>query len=284
MALDPVLPPGVGVGFKPQHFADISEAPGPLAFIEIHAENYMGAGGLLHAQLEALRRDLALSVHGVGLSIGGLDPLDRAHLARLKAVCARYEPEAVSEHLAWSSHGGAFLNDLLPLPLTPGRLDVVSAHVDEVQDVLGRCILLENPATYVAFAESCIPETEFLAEVARRTGCGLLLDVNNLHVSAINHGTDAGAALARFPLHLVGEIHLAGHAAAPEADAAPLLIDAHGCAVADPVWALYGAAMARGGPKASLIEWDNDIPAWPVLRAEAERAAHILHTSALRAA
>ena len=276
MRSDPALPPGVGVGFKPEHFTAIAADPGPLAFIEVHAENYMGAGGLFHAQLEALRRDLALSVHGVGLNIGGLDPLDGAHLRRLQALCERYAPEQVSEHLAWSSHGGVFLNDLLPLPLTPHRLDVVSAHVDEVQQMLGRRILLENPATYLRFVDSSLPETDFLAEVAQRTGCGLLLDLNNLYVSSVNHGFDAGTALRRFPLELVGEIHLAGHAVAPDEKAEPLLIDAHGSAVADPVWALFADAIARGGARPSLIEWDNDVPSWPVLRAEADAAARIL--------
>ncbi|MEP9347358.1 DUF692 domain-containing protein [Xanthobacter sp. KR7-225] len=270
------LPAGVGVGFKPQHFEAIAAAPQPLAFFEVHAENYMGAGGLPHAQLAALRRDYALSVHGVGLGIGGLSALDLDHLGRVRAVCARYQPESFSEHLAWATHAGVFLNDLLPLPYTEDRLFVVADHVDQVQEALGRRLLLENPATYVTFAESTVPETDFLAEIARRTGCGLLLDVNNVFVSAVNHGTDPVAYLDRFPLHLVGEIHLGGHAAAQDGEAAPLLIDAHGAPVADPVWALYGEVIRRTGPLASLIEWDNDVPSWPVLRAEAERAALML--------
>lgn len=270
------LPAGAGVGFKPQHFGAIASARQPLAFFEVHAENYMGAGGAPHAQLSALRADYALSVHGVGLGIGGLAPLDRDHLARVKAVCARYQPASFSEHLAWATHDGVFLNDLLPLPYTEARLAVVAQHVDEVQAALGRTLLLENPATYVTFAESTIPEAAFLAEIARRTGCGLLLDVNNVFVSAVNHGTDPIAYLDAFPLNLVGEIHLGGHAEAADGADAPLLIDDHGAPVADPVWALFAEVIRRIGPVPSLIEWDNDVPDWPVLRAEAERAGAVL--------
>lgn len=271
------LPAGAGVGFKPEHFADITAHPQPVRFFEVHAENYMGDGGAPHAQLAALRRDYALSVHGVGLSIGGLEPLDRDHLGRLRTLCARYEPESFSEHLAWATHEGVYLNDLLPLPLTPERLDVVCAHVDEVQEALGRRMLLENPATYVVFAESSIPETEFLDAVASRTGCGLLLDVNNVFVSAQNHRTDPYDYLAAFPLARVGEIHLAGHTVM-EGDATQerLVIDSHGAPVADPVWALYADVIDAIGPVASLIEWDNDVPDWATLRAEAERANRIL--------
>lgn len=272
-----LLPRGAGVGFKPQHFADITAAPQPLAFFEIHAENYMGEGGRPHAQLARLRRDYALSIHGVGLALGGEGPLDRAHLARVAKLCARYEPQSFSEHLAWASHGGVFLNDLLPLPYTPQRLATVAAHVQEVQDTLKRAILIENPATYLTFAESSIPETEFLAELVRRTGCGLLLDVNNLFVSATNHGRDADAMLDAFPLGAVAEIHLAGHSRLE--GPSTLLVDAHGSAVAAPVWRLYARALERIGPVASLVEWDNDVPAWPVLRAEAERAASYLARS-----
>lgn len=265
------LPSRAGVGFKPQHFAEILVDPGAPAFFEIHAENYMGAGGPPHAQLTALRERFALSIHGVGLSIGAPGPLDRAHLARLRQLCDRYQPESFSEHLAWSSHGGAFLNDLLPLPYTEETLARVVAHVAETQDALGRVMLIENPATYVRFASSTIPETEFLAEIVRRTGCGLLLDVNNVHVCAVNHGFDADDYLDSFPIAHAREIHLAGH----DQDASPgepLLIDAHGSTVADPVWRLYERAIARLGPVATLIEWDNNVPEWPVLRAEADRA------------
>jgi len=269
------LPATAGVGFKPQHYADILAGEQPIGFVEVHAENYMGAGGAPHAQLAALRERYALSVHGVGLSIGGAAPLDRAHLARLKSLCDRYRPESFSEHLAWSSHGEVFYNDLLPLPYTDETLARIVDHIDLVQNTLGREMLLENPSTYVAFVDSTFPETEFLAEIARRSGCGLLLDVNNVFVSAKNHGTDPSAYLAAFPLGLVMEIHLGGHDAQTDDTGAPLLIDAHGSPVADPVWALYESVVARTGSLASLIEWDNDVPAWPVLASEA-RAANVI--------
>jgi len=269
------LPPLPGVGFKPEHFAAIRADSAGIGFFEVHAENYMGAGGLPHAQLAAIRADHALSIHGVGLSIGGARGLDRDHLARLRLLCDRYEPESFSEHLAWSTHGSEYLNDLLPLPYTPETLQLVCDHVDQVQTALRRPMLLENPATYLRFAQSTIPETEFLTEVARRTGCGLLLDVNNVFVSCTNDGTDPRLWLERLPLHLVGEIHLGGHdvEALPSG---PLLIDSHGAAVADPVWALFAAVVARAGPLPTLVEWDNDLPEWSVLAAEAARAGEIL--------
>lgn len=184
------LPRRAGAGFKPEHFVAINAAPQPIGFFEVHAENYMGAGGPPHAQLGKLRQDYALSIHGVGLSIGSVQPLDKAHLLRLKTVCDRYEPESFSEHLAWSTHDSVFLNDLLPLPYTKETLTSVSDHIDQVQETLKRQMLLENPATYLLFAESTIEETEFLAEVVRRTGCGLLLDINNVFVASTNHHMD----------------------------------------------------------------------------------------------
>jgi uncharacterized protein (UPF0276 family) len=264
-----LLPISAGVGFKPQHFDAIAAAPQKLAFFEVHAENYMGAGGPPHAQLGFLRQNYTLSIHGVGLSIGSPEPLDRAHLLRLKSLCDRYQPESFSEHLAWSSHDGVFFNDLLPLPYTESSLACVIAHVDETQTTLDRPMLLENPATYVRFAESTIAETAFLREVARRTGCGLLLDVNNVFVSARNHGMDAAAYLADFPLDLVGEIHLAGHFETKDDAGAPLCIDAHGSPVIDDVLALFDRVIQRAGPLPTLIEWDNDVPDWPVLRDQA---------------
>lgn len=270
------LPRTAGVGFKPEHYLEIMSSQQPIGFFEVHAENYMGDGGPPHAQLAHIRRDYALSLHGVGLSIGSMQDLDRDHLARLKLLCERYQPESFSEHLAWSSHGTVFLNDLLPLPYTNETLRCVCDHVDQVQSTLGRQMLLENPATYLLFAESTIPETEFLAEIARRTSCGLLLDVNNVFVSATNHGTDAEAYLASFPLAPVGEIHLSGHAVTQDETDALLLIDTHDTQVADPVWALYESLIARKGPVASLVEWDDNIPAWPVLRSEAQAAQTIL--------
>jgi uncharacterized protein (UPF0276 family) len=273
------LPAATGVGFKPEHFASISAGKPPVGFFEVHAENYMGAGGLPHAQLTALRADYALSIHGVGLSIGGARGLDVNHLRRLRILCDRYQPESFSEHLAWSSHGADYLNDLLPLPYTEETLNTVAAHVDQLQDALARRILLENPSTYVLFAESTIPEAEFLAEVARRTGCGLLLDINNVHVSAANHRTDPWRYLATFPLELVGEIHLGGHAEEVLASG-PLLIDAHGTPVADQVWDLFSRVIRKTGPLPTLVEWDNDLPDWPVLAAEAARADAILRQEA----
>lgn len=269
------LPPRAGLGFKPQHFDAIRQDPHPPAFFEVHAENYMGAGGLPHAQLTALRQDFPISIHGVGLSIGGAGPLDQAHLARLRLLCDRYQPESFSEHLAWSSHGTEYLNDLLPLPYTSETLDRVCAHVDQVQGVLGRQILLENPATYVMFEQSTIPETEFLAAIARRTGCGLLLDVNNVFVSCMNHRLDPRAYLAAFPMQAVGEVHLGGHDA-EDLPSGPLLIDSHGAPVADPVWTLYAEVIARIGAVPTLVEWDNHVPDWPTLSAEVARANDLL--------
>jgi len=278
-----MLPPLPGVGFKPDHFTAIRANSAGIGFFEVHAENYLGAGGLPHAQLAALRADHPLSIHGVGLSIGGNAGLDAAHLDRVRRLCDRYEPESFSEHLAWSSHGAEYLNDLLPLPYTEETLALVCTHVDQVQSTLGRRMLLENPATYLRFAQSTIPETEFLAEIARRTGCGLLLDMNNVFVSCTNHGSDPRQWLAAFPLHLAGEIHLGGHDAA-DLPSGPLLIDSHGAPVADPVWALYAEVIAIAGPLPTLVEWDNDLPAWPVLAAEAARAGAILAAGGSRLA
>ena len=275
------LPPTPGLGFKPEHFPDIRQLRPALGFFEVHAENYMGAGGPPHRMLGTLRQDYALSLHGVGLSIGGPGRLDGAHLARLKALVERYEPESFSEHLAWSSHGADYLNDLLPLPYTPETLRLVCDHVDEVQSVLGRRMLLENPSTYVLFEQSTLTETEFLAEVVRRTGCGLLLDVNNVFVSATNHRVDPMDYLADYPVASVGEIHLGGHAE-EELPSGPLLIDDHARQVADPVWDLYAAALALTGPQPTLIEWDNDVPDFATLADEAAAAGRIL-TRAARA-
>ena len=269
------LPATPGLGFKPEHFDQIMAHTGAVGFYEVHAENYMGAGGAPHMMLERLHDAHAISIHGVGLSIGGAGPLDSEHLKRLRVLIDRYQPESFSEHLAWSSHGAAWLNDLLPMPYTDGSLAVICDHIDQTQEALGRTMLLENPATYVTFADSTWSETEFLTRIARRTGCGLLLDVNNVFVSATNHRTDARAYLDAFPLDLVGEIHLAGHEVEDLPDG-PLLIDTHSRPVADPVWALYADVLARTGPLPSLIEWDNDIPAFDVLMAEAARADAVL--------
>ena len=264
--------PSVGVGFKPEHLEAIVDTRPQLGFFEVHAENYMGGGGAPHRRLDAIRERYPLSLHGVGLSIGSPGPLDRAHLQRLVAVAKRFEPTLVSEHLAWSTHEGAFLNDLLPLPYTDETVARVSEHIDEVQNALGRTMLLENPSTYVVFAESTWAETDFLREIARRTGCGLLLDVSNVFVSAVNHGFNPNRYLADFPLAAVGEIHLAGCADDTDDAGLPLLIDAHNSPVRDTVWSLYSTTIRRLGATPTLIEWDNDVPAWPALLDEARRA------------
>jgi len=270
------LPARAGVGLKADHYNAIMEKRPDIGWFEVHAENYMGAGGPAHAWLTRIRCDYPLSVHGVGLSIGSSGPLDRDHLQRLKTVVERYEPEVVSEHLAWSSHGGRFFNDLLPLPYTAETLARVSAHIEQMQEALSRPMLLENPSTYVVFDTSTLSETDFLKEIVKRTGCGLLLDVNNVFVSATNHGWDAAAYLDAFPLQHVGEIHLGGHAPDEDDDGAALLIDAHDRAVDEAVWALYERAITKAGPLPTLIEWDNNIPDWTVLHDQALAAESIL--------
>jgi hypothetical protein len=270
------LPNAPGVGYKPQHFTDITNDPGVVGWLEIHAENYMGDGGRPLAQLRHLAETFAISAHGVGLSIGGETRLDPDHLKRLKHLNDWLKPASFSEHLAWSTHGAEFLNDLLPLPYTEQTVARVADHVDELQETIGRKMLLENPSSYLAFTESTMSETDFLREIARRTGCGLLLDVNNVFVSATNLDTDPIAYIDDFPLDHVGEIHLGGHDEDEDDHGAPLLIDSHGREVADPVWTLYDYVIAKGGARPTLIEWDNDVPDWPTLEAEAQRAQAIL--------
>lgn len=266
------LPTRPGVGYKSRHFTALTTDPGPVGWLEVHAENYMGDGGRPLAQLRHLAERFPVSVHGVGLSIGGEGPLDLAHLARLRHLIDWLNPASFSEHLAWSSHGGQFLNDLLPLPYTAATLDRVAAHIDTVQQTLGRRMLLENPSSYLAFAASEMSEPDFLARLVERTGCGLLLDVNNVFVSAVNLRTAPRAYIDAFPVEAVGEIHLGGHDEDHDEHGAPLLIDSHGRAVVDPVWALLDYTLARTGPKPILIEWDTDVPDWPILAAEAARA------------
>ena len=269
----PLLP---GLGYKPQHFSQLLDDPAPVGWLEIHAENYMGDGGRPLAQLRALAERFPISVHGVGLSIGGETRLDPDHLARLKHLLGWLNPASFSEHLAWSTHDSHFLNDLLPLPYTAATLTRVCDHIDEVQHTLDRSMLLENPSSYLAFAESTWSETDFLREITRRTGCGLLLDVNNVFVSATNLGYAPQDYIADYPLGAVGEIHLGGHDTDHDDHGAPLLIDSHGRAVADPVWSLLDMTLDRSGPKPLLIEWDTDVPDWPVLRDETRRAATAL--------
>jgi uncharacterized protein (UPF0276 family) len=262
----------VGIGLKTQHFTEILATWPDLGFFEIHAENYLVAGGPFHHTLGRIRDRYPLSIHGVGLSIGAEGPLDSAHLDRLAALLDRYQPQSFSEHLAWSTHGGAFFNDLLPLPYDPTTLARVCDHIDQTQEHLRRRILLENPATYVEFAASTLDEATFITEIVRRTGCGLLLDVNNAYVSGVNHQREPQAYIAALPLAEVGEIHLAGFANDQDAAGAPLLIDTHGAPVAVAVWDLYAFALERLGPTPTLIERDNAIPPLPVLLAEARCA------------
>jgi uncharacterized protein len=271
-----LLPARAGVGLKPQHFRDALVAGDKVGFFEVHAENYMVDGGPFHQALACVRERHPLSLHGVGLSIGGERPLDEAHLDRLVALVQRYEPQAFSEHLAWSTHAGAFFNDLLPLPYERGTLDRVCGHIDLVQQRLKRPMLLENPATYVEFEASTMSEAQFIGEVVRRTGCGLLLDVNNAHVSCTNHGRDAWALIEALPLHAVGEIHLAGFARDRDGGGAELLIDHHGSAVDEAVWQLYERVLSRLGPVPTLLERDNDVPAFDALCAEAAMADCLL--------
>ena len=266
------LPKRAGLGLKPEHFREILDSKPDVGFFEIHAENYMVAGGPFHYYLSRVRANYPLSIHGVGLSIGGANDLDADHLQRLLQLINRYQPESFSEHLAWSSHGGTFYNDLLPAPYTNETLQRVCAHIDQVQTVLKRPMLLENPATYVEFSSSVMDETHFLHEVTARTGCGLLLDVNNVYVSCVNHGRDPLATLRAMPLSVVRQIHLAGFAEELDDIGTRLLIDSHGAPVADAVWSLYEAALDLLGPQPTLLERDNDIPALSVLLAEAALA------------
>ena len=265
-----------GTSFKHEHLNAVL-AEGSLAgFFEVHAENYMGAGGPPHRARERIRRDYPVSLHGVCMSIGGPEPLDRAHVARFRALVERYEPAVVSEHLAWSTHETTYFNDLLPLPYTQAALAHVCAHIDEVQDAIGRRILIENPSTYVAFASSTMSETDFIRSVARRTGCGLLLDINNVFVSATNHGFSPLQYLSEFPLTSVREIHLAGHAEQADDEGELLLIDSHDSPVADAVWKLFETVVGNCGPIPTLVEWDSKIPDWKILKGEAAAAQAIL--------
>jgi uncharacterized protein len=265
-----------GTSFKHEHLPAILAEDKRSGFFEVHAENYMGAGGPPHRALETVRRDYPLSLHGVCMSIGGPQPLDKAHLSRFRGLVERYEPALVSEHLAWSTHETAYLNDLLPLPYTEATLATVCDHIDEVQSAIRRPILLENPSTYLAFRESTMSETDFIRRVAQRTGCGLLLDVNNVFVSAVNHGYSPLQYLSEFPLSVVGEIHLAGHTEQTDDEGDLLLIDSHDKPVANDVWELYERVIRRRGPVPTLIEWDSKIPDWTVLKAEAAAARTIL--------
>jgi uncharacterized protein len=261
------IPARAGIGLRAPHYRELLERRPDVGWVEVHSENYFGEGGQPRWFLERVRRDYPVSLHGVGLSLGSADALDLDHLISLKALIERFEPGLVSDHLSWSAVGGRYLNDLLPLPYTEEALQVFCDHVAQAQEFLGRRMLIENPSSYVVWCHSTIPESEFLRAVVERTGCGILLDVNNVYVSATNHGFDPFAYLAAIPVAPVAEIHLAGFDRGEHC-----LIDTHGKPVAEPVWALYAAAMRRFGPVPTLIEWDTDLPPLDVLLAEAAKA------------
>ena len=271
--MPPALPAAAGLGLRAPHVRHVLAERPAVAWFEVHSENYFADGGPDLAALDRIRADYPLALHGVGLSLGSADPLDQAHLAKLKRLAARVEPAVVSEHLCWSGVGGRHFNDLLPLPYTDEALAHVCARIDEVQAYLGRALVVENVSSYYAFPEATIPEWEFVAAVAARTGCRLLVDVNNIHVNARNHGIDPLAFLDAMPRDAVAEIHLAGHD-----DSGPIVIDTHGAPVAPEVWTLYRAALARFGRVPTLIEWDTDIPEFAVLAGEAATAQAILET------
>lgn len=268
----PGLPRRAGLGLKHEHFVEVLETSPAIGFFEVHAENYMVAGGPFHHYLGLIREQYPLSLHGVGLSIGGEGRLDTEHLARLATLIERYQPHSFSEHLAWSSHGPVFLNDLLPLAYDSATLQRVCEHIDQVQSTLKRPMLLENPSTYLQFQRSTLDETDFISEITRRTGCGLLLDVNNVYVSCTNHQRDPESYLDGLPLHAVGEIHLAGFAEDTDNLGDRLLIDDHGAPIDNAVWQLYEKVLAQVGPMPTLIERDNHLPAFSVLLAEAQQA------------
>jgi uncharacterized protein len=270
------IPARGGVGLKAGHYRTIVETLPDIGFFEVHAENYMGAGGPPHRYLSAIRERYPLSLHGVGLSIGADRPLDADHLRRLSRLIGRYRPDLFSEHLAWSSHDTGFLNDLLPVPYTAETLARVVEHIDRVQTTLGRQMLLENPSTYLAFAESTYSEIDFIAELVRRTGCGLLLDVNNVYVASTNQEWDPIAYIDAYPLVHVQEIHLAGYTREADDKGRPLLIDTHNRPVDEIVWGLYAHAVTLIGPVPTLIEWDANVPDWPTLKQEADRAEAIM--------
>jgi uncharacterized protein len=277
-ALRSPIPATAGIGFRAAHERAFVEGRPRVDWVEVHSENYFGAGGAAHTTLEVVRRDYPLSFHGVGLSLGSSDSLDRGHLRRLRALVDRYEPGLVSEHLSWSSVGGRFLNDLMPLPVTREALELVVLHVDETQEALGRPILLENVTSYLEFAAAEMPEPCFMSEIAQRTGCGILLDVNNLYVNERNHGASAADFIDTLAPELVGEIHLAGHSV-HDYEGEQVVVDTHNARVSPAVLSLYARAVARCGRVPTLIEWDSDLPALGVLLDEARRANAILEQS-----
>jgi uncharacterized protein (UPF0276 family) len=275
------IPAQAGIGLRFQHHQAVIDTAPDVAWMEVHTENYMGGGSPIRF-LEAIRRDTPIALHGVGLSLGSAEGIDPAHLARIRKVAERIEPGLMSEHIAWNVVGGDYLADLLPLPMTEEALEVVCRHVDQTQSCLRRRILVENPSTYVSFGNATVPEWEFMAAVAARTGCGILCDVNNICVSAHNHGWHASTYLAALPVEAVGEIHLAGHSTRQLADGSTLRLDDHASKVSEEVWSLYGQALERFGAVPTLIEWDNDIPPLRTLLGEARHAADLIKRSAKR--
>lgn len=269
------IPASAGIGLRFQHHRALLEEKPALAWLEVHSENYMGGGKPL-MYLEAIRRDYPLSLHGVGLSLGSADGLNERHLARLARLVARFEPGLVSEHVAWSASGGRHFADLLPLPFTEEALAIVCRNVEVAQDYLGRRILVENASSCLRYRHSTMPEWEFIAAIAERTGCGLLCDVNNIFVSACNHGLDARRYLRALPRERIGEIHLAGHRLQQFDDGRSIRIDDHGSRVSREVWALYAEALALFGRVPTLVEWDTEVPALAVLLEEAAQAQRLM--------
>jgi uncharacterized protein (UPF0276 family) len=270
------IPAAAGIGLRAPHIAQVLAERPPVPWFEVHSENYFAAGGAMHTALERVRMDYPLNLHGVGLSLGSTDALDQGHLATLRRLVDRYQPALVSDHICWGAIGGVHLNDLLPLPCTEEALELMVCRVQQVQDVLGREFLVENVSSYLSFRDVEMPESMFVAELVRRSGCGLLLDVNNVYVNSVNHGFDPHAYLRAMPHAAVREIHLAGFTRKDQLPV-PLLIDSHSRPVADAVWSLYEEALALCGPQPTLIEWDQDIPELSVLMAEAQRAEERLH-------
>ena len=264
----------VGIGLRAGHAQEFLERKPPIGWLEVHSENYFVAGGALRAQLERVRADYPLSLHGVGLSLGSSDALDAAHVSSLATLVRRCEPLFVSEHLAWGSHDGGHFNDLLPLPYTAESLAHMVERVDALQESLGRTVLIENISSYLQFNCSSIPEWEFLAELAGRTGCGLLLDVNNVYVNSRNHGFDPLRFIEALPADAIREIHLAGHSTQHRAGQ-DLLVDTHDAPVCEAVWELFAATTRCIGARHTLVEWDASLPALDVLLGEADRALAI---------
>jgi hypothetical protein len=277
------IPAKTGIGLRAPHISQVLDTRPKASWFEVHSENYFAPGGRAVAELDAVRRDYSLSLHGVGLSLGGSDPLDEGHLDKLKRAVTRFAPALISEHLCWTSSGTQHFHDLLPLPYTEEALRHVSARIGEAQERLGRRLLIENVSSYLEFEHSSIPEWEFLREVAVRSGCGILLDVNNIYVSSINHGFDARQYIDAIPADAVGEMHLAGHVR-KDIEGTPLLIDSHNRPITEAVWSLYAYALGQVGPKPTLIEWDSELPAFEVLQAEAAKADSYLEARHVAAA